>query len=212
VAVAALVRAEADARFVVGPAASTVRFDAQASGTFGPWGLELRVGADHSAAADLPLSLTVGAWMLDRAGGAGVAGYQSIAADADLGECRRVGAGLAAAAERVVLLVMGDGSGRRGVDCPGTPDSRADSFDAGVAAALATGDTATLLSIDPTIADELLVAGRPAWQVLAAAVGTAQVRATLRYAGAPYGVGYFVASWTADRGHRPGPGRMGGGR
>ena len=195
-AVAALVTAVADVRYVVGPAGSTVRFDASAGGTFEPWGFALRVGAAHPRGAPLPLSLAVGAWLLDRVSGVTASAYQAIAADADVEECVAVGTAIAGEAERVALLVMGDGSARRGDDSPGTPDPRAEAFDAEVAAALADGDVGGLLSLDPLLADELLAAGRPAWQVLAAAVGRAHVSATLRYASAPYGVGYFVASWS----------------
>jgi hypothetical protein len=215
-AVAAVLNSSADVLFAVGSASSTVRFDARAGGTFAPWGLALRVGPPDPAGAPLPLSLTVAAWLLERSGAGRGAGfpapacrYQSISLAAGLAECRALGLDLAGSAERVALLVMGDGSARRGEHCPGGPHPEADAFDLGVAAALAAGDAAYLLGIDPALAGELLVAGRPAWQVLAGAVGTAPVAATLRYADAPFGVGYFVANWSIGPGVI-GPGTMAG--
>lgn len=94
------------------------------------------------------------------------------------------------------LLVMGDGSARRSTAAPGYLDPRAESYDATVAHALRTADTAALLALDPALDDDLLVAGRAAWQVLAGAAGGATWHAELLYDAAPYGVGYFVATWT----------------
>jgi aromatic ring-opening dioxygenase LigB subunit len=100
----------------------------------------------------------------------------------------------------VALLVMGDGTARRGEKAPGYADPRAEAFDATVVRALAGGDPRTLADLDPTLAAELLVAGRAPWQVLAGAALAARPggawRADLRYADAPYGVGYAVASWS----------------
>ncbi len=65
-----------------------------------------------------------------------------------------------------------------------------------MAAALAAGDAAALRDLDPALGADLLAAGVPAWRAVGRAVaGTFE--AELLYAGDPYGVGYFVASWTA---------------
>jgi aromatic ring-opening dioxygenase LigB subunit len=107
----------------------------------------------------------------------------------------QTGRDLVAGDERVALLVMGDGTARRSVSAPGYVDERAEGFDAAVAAALKTADADALLALDPHLGDELLVAGRVAWQVLAGAAGNG-CTGELLYDEAPYGVGYFVATWT----------------
>jgi hypothetical protein len=117
-----------------------------------------------------------------------------VAADADRDRCVEVGAALAGRAPRVGLLVMGDGTGRR-TPKPGYLDDRAEPFDARVAAALSAGDPSALAGLDAGLAGELLVQGRAAWQVLAGAAGGRRWRGEVTYDGAPYGVGYLVATW-----------------
>ena len=72
---------------------------------------------------------------------------------------------------------------------------RAEVFDGAVADALANADAETLAALDPDLATELGAAGRAPWQVLAAAT-PGDWRGELHYSAAPYGVGYFVASWS----------------
>jgi hypothetical protein len=137
---------------------------------------------DTVVAGGSPQALEVGAWLLPGAPGVVVAG----AAD-----------GAALVADRdVALLVMGDGSARRSLAAPGYLDERAAPYDAAVAAALRDADTGALLALDPALDDALLVAGRAAWQALAGAAHGARWRGELLYDAAPYGVGYFVATWT----------------
>ncbi len=96
----------------------------------------------------------------------------------------------------LALLVMGDGSARRSAAAPGYLDPRAARYDAVVATALRDADPAALLALDASLADELLVAGLAAWQVLAGAARGGTWRGDLTYDAAPYGVGYFVATWS----------------
>ncbi len=97
------------------------------------------------------------------------------------------------------LLVSADGSARHGDDAPGRSDVRAAAFDGALTAALAAGDPAGLeraLSNPDLPAGELL-AGCSALRLLARWSAPAPPRrATLHYAGAPFGVGYLVASWS----------------
>lgn len=98
--------------------------------------------------------------------------------------------------EGTTLLVVGDGSARRSEKAPGYLDERAAGFDAAVADALRSGEPARLAALDDALGRELLAAGVPAWHEAAARLaGT--YRAELRYDDAPFGVGYFVAVWTA---------------
>lgn len=102
------------------------------------------------------------------------------------------------------LLVVGDGTARRTEKAPGHLDERAAGFDAVVENALAAGDPEALLALEPTLAETLLVGGLDAWRA-AARAALAEVRpggaaprgwtGAVHLAEAPYGVGYFVATW-----------------
>jgi hypothetical protein len=203
-AVAAMVATGPDVVVVVGSADRTGPFEAGAWGSLRAYGAAVDVARSHAGGADgrgtgptLPLSLTLGRWLLDRAPSTGAeapALLFGVAADADRDRCLEVGAALAGRAARVGLLVMGDGTGRR-TPKPGYLDGRAEPFDARVAAALSAGDPSALAGIDVALADELLVQGRAAWQVLAGAAGDRRWQGDVSYDAAPYGVGYLVATW-----------------
>lgn len=152
----------------------------------------------------LPLSLTIGTWLLEAAGWRGATELRTVPADATAAQCATLGAELVAAPGRTALAVLGDGSARRSAAAPGHLDERAAGFDAAVAGAFATGDIRGLLGLDAALAAELLAVGRAPWQVLAGAADAfrtdvaapdAGLSARLHYAEAPYGVGYFVAAW-----------------
>jgi hypothetical protein len=183
---------------VVGTDDMTRGYDESAWGTFAPYGepVEVSLGGPRTGPATLPLSLAVGAWLLDRVRWAGRRLGQGVADTLSPHDCAALGAKLAMAADRVGLLVMGDGSARRSEAAPGYLDPRAEAFDAAVVAALELGDTAALARLDPALARELLAAGRAPWQVLAGAWGEDMPDPQLLYAGAPYGVAYTVAVWT----------------
>jgi hypothetical protein len=174
---------------VLGSGASTIDYESLLRVSFSPWGLP-----DGAAADPLPLSLSVGAWLVNRVlGQTDACRMVTIAADASPEEC----AGLAKRLDTgpYTLLVMGDGSACRGVKAPGYDDPRAQPYDESVARALAAAGVDALLGLDPDLSAKLMVAGRAPWQVLAfAAAGTAW-RASLTYDDAPYGVAYFVATW-----------------
>ncbi len=148
------------------------------------------------AAATLPLSLSVAAWLLrDRPVEPPRVGV-SVARESAL-DCARLGASLVSGSSRVGLLIMGDGSACHGPKSPGYDDPRATSFDADVTSALAACDTEALLALDVDLATDLLVAGRAPWQVLAGAIDASGGAWTgsVTYADAPYGVQYTVATW-----------------
>ncbi|MFE1787200.1 hypothetical protein ACFW7J_02155, partial [Streptomyces sp. NPDC059525] len=158
---------------------------------------EVRLGEGEEGPRPLPASLAVGAWLLGRArwGAAPVEGL-AVAASLEAGRCLETGRELAAADERVALLVMGDGSACRTLKAPGYLDERAAAFDAAAGRALGSADTDALAALDPVLAAELQAAGRAPWQVLAGAAEGAGLGGRLLYEDAPYGVGYFVAAWS----------------
>src|SRR3954452_7943849 len=156
--------------------------------SFAPWGADVAVDVPEP----LPLPLLIGAWLTR----GHVRSFVAVSPDLDAADCAALGAELADAAERVALLVMGDGSARHTLKAPGYLDPRAAAYDARVAESLRAADSATLLGLDPAEAESLLVAGRGAWQVLAGAAATAHLTAEAAFFEAPYGVGYHVAIWT----------------
>ncbi|MCM3298142.1 class III extradiol dioxygenase subunit B-like domain-containing protein [Streptomyces pseudogriseolus] len=203
-ALGVLAAARPDLLVVVGPDAGTCDYPAGTPGSFRRFGVDLDVrlgdGGDGEGVAgrELPYGLAVGAWLLGRTGWAGapIEGRgvgESLGPDACLAEGRR----LAGLADRVALLVMGDGSACRTLKAPGYLDERAAPFDLEVARALGTADTAALRALDAGLARELKVSGRAPWQVLAgAAEGAAGLSGALLHENAPYGVGYMVATWS----------------
>jgi hypothetical protein len=154
-------------------------------------------GQDPAAGPPLPLSLTVGAWLVERSVGArtgaiGVSVGPDFATSDAADELRT-----RARAEALALIVMGDGSARRSMGAPGYVDGRAAAFDATVANALRDGDAAALAGLDTGLGAELLAAGVPAWRAAGAVLAGTGYAAQLCYDAAPYGVGYLVAAWTA---------------
>jgi len=167
------------------------------AGSFHRYGVDLavRLPSGGVAGPELAPSLTVGAWLLDQAEAALPTHACAVPVDASPARMLGLGKGLAELADRVGLLVLGDGSARRSVKAPGYLDERAEGYDAAAAGALGSADTEALAALDPALAAELLADGRAPWQVLAGAAQDAGLRGQLRYDEAPYGVGYFVASW-----------------
>ncbi len=171
-----------------------------ARGRFGGYGVDVRVALSDVAEedpAELPLPALIAGWLRERAAATAVE-VRLLAADAGAEDCARAGAELARLAEaegELGLLVLGDGSHRHGPRSPGGQDDRAAGFDEVAARALGTADIATLLAIDPGLAAELGAQGRVPWQVLAAFAEGARWRSELLYSGAPFGVGYHVATW-----------------
>lgn len=187
---------------LLGAGPSSLSYSPSSRGTLAPFGGPegITLGADDSGGgqtADLPPSLTVGAWLVRAALGprSGAVAY-SIGPDF---------AGSRAAVELLklvktrdtALVVLGDGSARRTVKAPGYLDGRAADFDSSVAAALRSGVGSALEAVDSDLGAQLLAAGVPAWRVAGTVLAGRDYAAELLYDEAPYGVGYFVAGWTA---------------
>lgn len=220
-----LFAAEPDIVVVVGTGPVTGPIRPPATGSLQPWGVDLDVPltpGQPDRGAVLPLSLTIGAWLLTRhdprpptstppnpatspsatpnpttPNPAPPVFAVQVAADAGPAELAALAEEVDAAGDRVALLVLGDGSACRGEKAPGYDDARALPYDQRVAAALADADLDVLLDLDPVLSAELKAAGRAPWQVLAGAARAAGEgwRGELLYESAPYGVAYFVASW-----------------
>ena len=176
-AVSSLLAAQPDRIVVIGAGDLEADVDETAGGTLAAYGVDVRTGG---SGARLPLSLTIGAWLLDQAGWTGRRTYSTGHPDVD-GD--------------VALLVMADGSNGRSEKAPGFLDERAEPFDAVIASALADGDAEALATLDPDLGAELGASGVPALRTLAQLTKGAAVIAHLRYDAAPLGVGYVVADW-----------------
>jgi hypothetical protein len=154
-----------------------------------------------------PVGFRVAGELLAAVGYTGPVRELPIATDADPAECAWLGSGLGAdddadaagPGRRTLLLVMADGSARRGEKAPGHLDERAAALDEGFARAVAAADTAALAAMDPELARDLLFDGRAALQVLAAVPGLGTCRSRVAYQGGPFGVFYVVAEWSCDR-------------
>lgn len=208
-AVRALLAAQPDVIAVVGPGAETAAWPADGRlniAAFGgladpPAGPGLPPAPVPPAPvppppvppAPVPASLGLGGYLLDQAGYTGSRRLHSVSQDEPPARCRQLGEEIAAAAARTGLLVMADGSARRGLRAPGHFDERAAAFDAEVERAVRAGDLQALAAIDPALARDLMATGRPAWQVLAGATDGTALRSDVMYAADPFGVMYLVA-------------------
>ncbi|MFI7409820.1 class III extradiol dioxygenase subunit B-like domain-containing protein [Streptomyces sp. NPDC049627] len=207
-ALGVLAAARPDLLVVVGPGEEDgyAAYPQGARGTFRGFGVDIDVrlgraegGTDAPVLTErrLPTSLAVAAWLLERTGWSdapieGLAVGEPLPAE----RCTDIGRDIAARAERVALLVMGDASACRTLKAPGYLDERAAPFDASVARALGEADVAALSTLDIELAHELKASGRAPWQVLAGAADAAGLAGGLLYDAAPYGVGYLVATWS----------------
>ncbi len=138
-------------------------------------------------ATRLPLSLAVGAWLLDQAGFAGRRLARSVDPAAEPAACRSYGRRLIedvrclprlpnARAPRVLLLALADGSASRSPGAPRGLHPAAAPFDAAVAAAILRGDPSALLRLDRRSAAEVSCSGWAVWQTVAAVARPADMQ------------------------------------
>ncbi|MET0467150.1 MAG: hypothetical protein ABWZ87_00275 [Aeromicrobium sp.] len=93
-----------------------------------------------------------------------------------------------------VVLVMANGSAKRGEKAPGHFDERALEFDDSVDLALRSGDGARLAALDATLGADLWASGIKTLTALGETLdGRWQV--SVPYADAPHGVLWWVAAW-----------------
>ncbi|MEW5536017.1 hypothetical protein, partial [Streptomyces virginiae] len=162
---AVLAASRPDLLVVVGAAQEGGGYDQGTPGSFAGFGVDLTVTlgpepegppSGHATGTTLPASLAVAGWLLGRArwAVAPVAGV-AVAEDLTSSGCGLLGADLGRSAERVAMLVLGDGSACRTLKAPGYLDERAAGFDAAAARALGAADVAALAAIDAGLAAEL---------------------------------------------------------
>jgi hypothetical protein len=170
-------------------------------GSLAGFGVDLEAPLDPAAPGSgdrLPLPLTIGAWLLAQVAWPGERAALEVDASADRATLAAVATALAGEPARTVLLVVADGSAARSEKAPASLHPGAESFDADVVAALASGHPSGLAAIDRERAAAVSSAGWPAWFVAATAAAVAHDGpwdARVHADTAPYGVGYVVASW-----------------
>ncbi|MFJ3773342.1 class III extradiol dioxygenase subunit B-like domain-containing protein [Streptomyces sp. NPDC090075] len=200
-ALGVLAAARPDLLVVVGPAEQSGRgvFPQGSRGSFRGFGVDVgvRLGDGEAGERELPTSLAVGAWLLERTGWADapIEGL-GVGEPLETERCVKAGREIAGRAARVALLVMGDASACRTLKAPGYLDERAAPFDAEVARALGTADITAIKNLDTALAHDLKADGRAPWQILAGAAEHADLTGTLLHDDAPYGVCYLVATWS----------------
>jgi hypothetical protein len=190
-ATAALLSDAPDLIAIVGVAAETCAWPPDGQLDLAAYGPGIEAPIPGSA---VPLPLGLGARLLDEAGYRGRRDLQSVAEQEPAAACAALGERLAGAAARVALLVMADGSARRGLKAPGYLDERSAPFDAAVEEAVRAGDLRALLTLDSGLAQDLMATGRAGWQVLAGAMNGHRPITDVRYSGDPFGVAYLVAT------------------
>lgn len=116
------------------------------------------------------------------------------------GDATALGKQLGGEVTGVGLVLVADGAACHGPKAPRAQDARAQAYDDAVRAALASGQPSRLATLDVDLGDELGATGSQLWPVLVEAAGAAGSAGwdgvgEVLWAGAPYGVGYTVASW-----------------
>lgn len=143
----------------------------------------------------LPQAHGVGRRLLEEAGWRGPTTFHAVDWDTDRLDLAAL-ADDVLARPGVALLLLGDGSARRGEKAPGFLDERAFGLDDAVAAALAAGDPGPLRDLDNDLAAELMVGGRSVLRLLGLLGDRLPpTSAALTHREDPYGVSYIVARW-----------------
>jgi hypothetical protein len=197
VAVSAAAAELPDRWFVVGIGVADNVIGPGAVGTFGGYGVDVRVALSPGAKGEprpLPLCALVAAWVRTNHSPAASGEVWVYAADHELGPAlargRALRAEVDAISEPVGVLVVADGANTLIASAPGGYDPESVVVQGALDDALSAGDTEALTRLPDAIV------GRVAYQVLAGLIGPSPSSARELYRGAPYGVGYSVDVWT----------------
>ncbi len=191
---------------VLGVGATDQEYDSGVTGTFRGFGPEVTVslgGSPEMAGADpdLPLAVLIAGWLRGAVAPDVLVRAQLLAAGSAPERCAEAGAELRAELDSMdeprAVLVVADGAATLSTAAPGYFDPRAEAVQSGLDRALAAGDRAALLALEPALCAELMLSGRVAYQALAGlfAGDPEPPAAAERYRDAPYGVGYYAGLW-----------------
>jgi hypothetical protein len=196
-AVFAAARELPDRWIAVGVGSSDEVIASGAAGTFGGYGVDVRVGlagGDLADATRLPLCALITGWVRGQANPGARAEVRVYSAEhgpnAALARGRALRAEVDGADDAVGVLIVADGANTLTLPAPGGYDPDSAAVQMGLDDALGSGDVGVLADLPAGIV------GRVAYQVLAGLAGPAPTAARELFRGAPYGVGYFVGVWT----------------
>lgn len=176
----------------VGAGPADAMFGPDSVGTFAGFGVDVlvRLSAQASRRADLPLCALMAGWLRGRARpDACVRTY--VYSDPATGAARgsQLRARIDRSSEPIGVLLIADGANTLTAAAPGGHHPHDVDVQQALDNALARGDTAALVNLPAQ------VAGRAGFAALAGLTGPGPRTATELYRGAPYGVGYFVGVW-----------------
>lgn len=206
IAIAAIARVAESAEHVIIVAAGsrTRQFDT-GIGTFAGFGVPLTVAIDPSSRVEageqvdeIGVAASIGVWLLDQTQWSGARSVVEIGPDESQTRLAELAIELAESASSVALVIVADGSAARTEKSPGYLHPDATHFDVLIEQALASGRAQALADLDRAQAQAVMAAGWPAWQVAALAMQGREIEASCDVADAPFGVGYFVASWVCS--------------
>ncbi|MEU1980268.1 hypothetical protein [Nocardia sp. NPDC019395] len=185
-------------------------YDSAATGTFRGFGPDVLVSLGGSPGdsvdPDLPLAALIAGWLSGVVTPRAVVRAQILASGSSAQRCAEIGAKLRAELDAVDepqgVLVVADGAATLSTAAPGYFDPRARAVQTALEHALASGDGAALMEMDPGLCAELMVSGRGAYQALAGlfAGDPEQPMVVEQYRDAPFGIGYYVGLWRPDAG------------
>lgn len=142
----------------------------------------------------MPLCALIAGWLRGQANPAARVEVRVYSADHDvdaaLARGRELRAAINEAADAIGVLVVADGANTLTQSAPGGYDPDSEPVQAALDDALATGNAVALTRLPNG------VIGRVAYQVLAGLCEPKPRAAKEFIRGAPYGVGYFVGTWT----------------
>ena len=141
------------------------------------------VGATSSTNVGAASSTTVGAASSTNVGGAR-GGFETVA-----------GATSSTSVVGTNVLVVGNGSARRSEKAPGHLDERAAAYDSELEKALRAGDIGALRTLDPGLAEELMVGNVAGFARLGELLAPG-LAPEVDYADDPFGVQYWVMRWS----------------
>jgi hypothetical protein len=205
-AIASIQRAAASADHVaIVGAGSRTRLFENGVGTFAGFGVPLTVTIDPNSRAhageqvdEIGVAASIGVWLLDQTQWSGARSVVEIGPDESQTRLAELAIELAESASSVALVIVADGSAARTEKAPGYLHPDATHFDVLIEQALASGRAQALADLDRAQAQAVMAAGWPAWQVAALAMQGREIEASCDVADAPFGVGYFVASWVCS--------------
>lgn len=194
-----------DRWMAIGVDHSEETYDATTVGTFRGFGVDIVVRLSDRPSStlpdpELPLSVLIAGWLRGTSDPDSAVEVRTVPADASAQWCATHGAELRreldASSESWGILVLADGANTLTAKAPGSFDERAAAIQLRIDDALAAADVDALANLDADLCAAVGVSGRAAWQVLAATVGSVTITATELYRGAPFGVGYYVGTWS----------------